>query len=285
MLNRPDLVYEYDGSFKGLMCCVFESYVYKEVPADILSPTAEQTTLLKPRMITTDEQKAARVIASIPKTMGGEVLDFVWRAYLTCLERKELYILLFLRLGFTHGRRVMDMLADDVVHTITQAVRHLDREAHLLKGFIRFSVTNGALLAEIDPKNTVLPVLAQHFCERYPEERFLIYDKTHAMALAYEPYHPVIFPLEALEQPEPDEEELAFRRLWQLFYDTVEVEGRHNPQCRMTHMPKRYWGNMTEFNRPSAVYKNAQAEPEKLLLTDTPQTIEGGQSHAEGRIS
>jgi hypothetical protein len=38
MLNRADLVYEYDGSFHGLMCCVFESYVYQEIPADILSP-------------------------------------------------------------------------------------------------------------------------------------------------------------------------------------------------------------------------------------------------------
>ncbi|SDN90067.1 TIGR03915 family putative DNA repair protein [Acetanaerobacterium elongatum] len=283
MLNRADLVYEYDGSFHGLMCCVFESYVYQEIPADILSPDTEQTTLLQRRVIVTDEQKAERVLASIPKTMGGEVLDFVWRAYLTCIERKELYILLFLRLGFTHGRRVMNMLADDVVHTLTQAVRHLDREAHLLKGFIRFSITNGALLAEIDPKNSVLPVLVQHFCERYPEERFLIYDKTHAMALAYEPHRPVIFPLEALEQPEPDEEELAFRRLWQLFYDTIEVKGRHNPKCRMTHMPKRYWGNMTEFNRPSSIKQNTRAaEPEKLLLSDTLETIKGGQFHAEG---
>jgi hypothetical protein len=38
----------------------------------------------------------------------------------------------------------------------------------------------------------------------------------------------------------------------------------------MTHMPKRYWGNMTEFNRPSSIKQNIRAaEPEKLLLSDT----------------
>lgn len=28
---------------------------------------------------------------------------------------------------------------------------------------------------------------------------------------------------------EPDAEERKYRALWRLFYDTIEVEGRHNP--------------------------------------------------------
>ena len=31
------------------------------------------------------------------------------------------------------------------------------------------------------------------------------------------------------------------------FYDTIAIRERENPRCRMTHMPKRYWGTMTEF--------------------------------------
>jgi hypothetical protein len=27
----------------------------------------------------------------------------------------------------------------------------------------------------------------------------------------------------------------------------VAIEGRENPRCRMTHMPKRYWENMVEM--------------------------------------
>ena len=37
------------------------------------------------------------------------------------------------------------------------------------------------------------------------------------------------------------------RELWKLFFKTIEIEGRHNPRCQMTMMPKRYWGCMTEF--------------------------------------
>ena len=45
------------------------------------------------------------------------------------------------------------------------------------------------------------------------------------------------------------ERELAYRRLWRSFYDTISIQGRENPRCRMTQMPKRYWGRMTEFQK------------------------------------
>ncbi len=250
MPDRSDIVYRYDGSFEGLMCCVFESYSCKEIPLAIQSPGFAQETLLPVKEIVTDTQRAARVVASIPQRMGREVLPFIQRAFLTCLNDKEHYILLFLRIGFRVGTQVMSMLADDTVDVLTKAVRYLERETHLFREFVRFSEHGGVLVSEIEPNNIVLPLIVQHFCERLPEERFLIHDITHGMALFYEPYRPTILPIEALELPEPDEQELAMRRLWQLFYDTIEVEGRHNPKCRMGHMPKRYWKHLTEFDRP-----------------------------------
>jgi probable DNA metabolism protein len=143
----------------------------------------------------------------------------------------------------------MNMLTNDVIHVLFKAVKHLDRESHLFKGFLRFSVFNNVLVGEIEPKNFVLPLLARHFCERFPEERFLIHDKTHGMGLVYQPYRYAVIPIGTLELPEADEEEQSFRKLWQLFYDTIEIQGRHNPKCRQSLMPKRYWKNMTEFSR------------------------------------
>ena len=29
--------------------------------------------------------------------------------------------------------------------------------------------------------------------------------------------------------------------------DAIAIKERYNPRCRMGHMPKRYWANMTEF--------------------------------------
>lgn len=249
MLNQSDLIYRYDGSFDGLLCCVFESYEKKEIPLDILLPDASPALLFSVKEIPTDLSKASRVLASIPKKMGASALNFVRHAFLTCLVQKELYILLFLRLGYRYGPSVMNMLTDNVVNTLCKAVKHLERESHLFKGFLRFSIFNNVLVGEIEPKNFVLPLLVRHFCERYPEERFLIHDKTHGMGLVYQPYQSAVIPIDALELPAADEEEQNFRELWQLFYDTIAIQGRYNPQCRMTHMPKRYWKYMTEFDR------------------------------------
>ena len=247
MPDRSNLSYLYDGSFEGLLCCVFESYDKKEIPPEILSQDMPQGMLFPVKEIMTDPYKSNRVLASIPSKMGAPALDFIRHAFLTCLPHKERYILRFIRMGYRHGPLVMDMLADEVIHTLFEAVKHLKNESHLLKGFLRFSVFNHVLIGEIEPKNYVLPLLTQHFCQRYPEERFLIFDRTHDMALVYQPYQPAIVAMEDLLLPEPDAEEQAFRELWRLFYDTIEVEGRHNPRCRMRHMPKRYWRFMTEF--------------------------------------
>ncbi len=247
MHSQSDPVYNYDGSFEGLLCCVFESYDKRETPLDIL-PHGSGPQLFAGMTIPTDLAKASRVLASIPHKIGPLALNLVRHAFLTCLPQKELYILRFLRLGYRHGPKVTDMLTDEVVNTLYKAVNHLNRESHLLKGFIRFSVFNGVLVGEIGPKNYVLPLLTQHFCDRYPGERFLIHDKTHGMGLIYQPYQAKIIPLADLELPEADEDEQAFRALWRLFYDTIAIEARYNPRCRMGHMPKRYWDFMTEVS-------------------------------------
>jgi len=242
-------VYAYDGSFEGLLCCVFESYAGNELPADVLADSDAFPLLLPIKRIDTSPERAERVRRSIPKKMGYPAWHFIRSAFLTCHPQKELMILRFLRLGFRVGPSVMRHLTDDTVHKLSAAVRHLEHEAHLLKGFIRFSETGGALTAVIEPKNVVLPLIARHFCERYPGERFLIYDRTHGMALIHQNGSVNICDVDVFEQPAPDAEELRFRELWRMFYRTIEIKERHNPRCRMTHMPKRYWNCMTEFAR------------------------------------
>lgn len=250
------LIYAYDGTFEGLMCCVFESYEKKEQPMDILPGDAQLPLLLPVKHIATELSLAKRVVHSIPQKMGPETLVFLQDAFLSCHPQKSLLIQKFMRLGYRYGPSVMDRLADPVVNALFWAVRHLRHEAHLYTGFVRFSESAGGVLtAQIEPKNIVLPLISRHFCQRYPNERFLIYDKTNGMVLLHENRTPAIFTVEELELPDPNAEELSFRALWKLFYDTIEIKERHNPRCRMSLMPKRYWHCMTEFTQPPQANK------------------------------
>lgn len=243
-----DIGYLYDGSFEGLLCCVFESIASHESPCAIWSPHTYEPTLYPVREIQTDPTRYQRVLRSIAPKISPQARELVIRGYLTCHPQKELLILRFLTLGYRLGPKVCRMLTDDTVCALTRAVRHLEQEAHLLSGFLRFCERGGILTSQIRPKNFVLPLLAPHFSGRYPEERFLIHDLTHHSALIYQPYQYRIFRADEIELPPLDEEELRYQQLWKRFYHTIGIESRYNPRCRQTQCPKRYWECMLELD-------------------------------------
>lgn len=247
MPDGTDLVYTYDGSFEGLLCCVFESYEKKEIPQNILPPDGQPGLFDSCKFIETDHEKAQRVYDSIPIKISLEAQELVKLGFLTCVYQKELLIFRFLRLGYKVGGRIMSMLTDDTVDSLQKAVHHLTFEAHRYKGFIRFSIYNEALVAVIEPKNFVLPVIAAHFANRFRNEVFMIYDKTHKSALIHQARRVEIVEIDDLQLPELEEKEAEFRRLWQQYYKTIGIESRYNPRCRMTFMPKRFWNQLTEF--------------------------------------
>ena len=246
------IVYQYDGSFPGLMTAVFCSFRDRILPEAVIGPSSSELYLYSVQEIVTDEGYARRVEQGIRTKLGAETLQFVRNAYLTCLPNKELLILRFLHFAFGHGPGVLDMLQHPDVYPLHGAVLHLKRESHLLKGFIRFTARQGILAAEIGPKNCVLPLLVEHFRTRFACERFIIYDSTNSMALLHDPPSVEIVPAWDLELPSKDKGEERIETLWRLFYDTIAVEGRENPKLRMSLMPQRYWRFMTEFNRESS---------------------------------
>ncbi len=260
MSHRTNLIYIYDGSFDGLLCCLYRSIYEKEEPVAIFPEELAQPTLLETVNIETQSDKARRVRQSIPAKIGQDALRVVQWCFLSDLQDKELAILAFLKLGYKLGSRVLRMLTEPCVHKVVSSARAVSGEAHLLKGFTRFSDYGGTLAAEIEPRHDVLPILARHFRDRMPGESFLIFDRTHKMVLLCSGGCSQILPLDSLKLPTADGRERFFRALWTRFYDTVSIESRYNPKCRMNHMPKRYWAMMTEFQPEN----QARALPEPL---------------------
>jgi len=248
MSYRSDLAYIYDGSFDGLLCCVYESYYKRELPSLIFSHSELQETLFPVKEIETDIINAQKVEDSIKSSISSEALRLVRLCYYSCEDNRELVILNFLRLGYKIGPKVTSMLADDTVCAITDIARSVSREGHFYKEFLRFSDYNGALVAIIEPKNFVLPLVMYHYCDRFPSEQFLIYDETNKHALVYQNFDRAIIPLDHLEVPKACEKEEKYRALWKQFYNTIAIEGRINPKLRRNNMPKRYWKHLTEFH-------------------------------------
>ena len=242
---------QYDGSFSGFLSCVFDCYVNREEPVEFRTPEDMCCSLYPLRTVETDEAHAQRVYRSFAGKLGREGRELAVRGFLTCLPERELWLWRLIRKGYCQGPAFTRDLTDPVVDRVRKAVQHLNHEAHQYTGFVRFSDLEGVLVGEIEPKNRVLPLLRPHFCGRFPQENFVLHDRTHHEALFHQPgpENWSILPVEDFSPHPAGETERFFRQLWRTFYDAIAIEGRCNPKCRMTHMPKRYWAMMTEFQK------------------------------------
>lgn len=252
MPDRSNLVYRYDGTFPGFLCCVAECFRDKRLPQGIELFDEPQATLFPVKEIETEPKLADRVERSIPSKISPEAYRMVREGFLTNMEEKELCLTRFLLLGYKYGPRVTKLSTNPDVHILNKALLFLKNEAHFHVEFLRFSDCGEFLVSEITPKNMVLPLIVGHFCDRFPAENFVIYDRPHqtgflSKASAREAPIREFFHADSLVLPAPDEEERKFRSLWKLFYKTIAIEGRINPALRRSMCPMRYWPNMTEF--------------------------------------
>ena len=102
-LHDADVVYLYDSSFEGFLCCVFESFAQHEIPFAVWTPQQETSTLYPVKDIPTDHAKAQRVFASFGRKLGPETEYLVSRDFLSGREDKELLLIRFLHLAFALG--------------------------------------------------------------------------------------------------------------------------------------------------------------------------------------
>ena len=244
-MKWQEVVFQYDGTYDGFLCCIYESYVHKEFPIAFCSDE-ECWSLYEVRSVLTDRQHAQRVLRSIVK-ISPDAADVLRRTFLTCMEEKEVRLYAFVKKLYKEGSAFLRNRSDPVYYPIAKALRHMSGELEKLRGFVRFSDYHGILGGEIEPKNRVLPLLRRHFCDRYANESFFLYDRTHREILLYTQGKSRIFPVDSLQLNTPDEQEIHYRTLWKRFYDTVAIQERYNPRCQNTFLPKRYRNTMTEF--------------------------------------
>ena len=247
MFCQQDLNYLYDGSMEGMLCCIFEAFAHKERPRTICPEDRFEPNLFESRSIETTAQHAARVAAGLEKKVSPRAAWIVQSLYLTAHPEKELLALDFTQQAFRFGRGVTDLMGDPIVSQAWKAVRQAYSEAHQYKGLTRFSDFDGVLVAEIEPKNQVLPLIAAHFCARLRNEAFLIYDRVHHQALLWQEGEAKLTVVDALTPPPLTAQEARTRQLWRRFYHTIAIGPRENPRCRQTNMPKRYWNLLTEM--------------------------------------
>ena len=238
--------YRYDGTFAGFLTCVWDALESGADPSAFLLPD-DGAVLWELREPAADRERARRLYAALARRVSPAFQKLIARGFLTCLPQKELDLFTLIRRGLQEGDRVRWALSDPVMARVNLALTRLWTEWDHLKGFVRFSELDGALVGEIEPKNRVLPLLAPHFANRYSGERLALYDRTHREIFLSDRGRWKILPAEDFRMIPAGAEERAYRAMWRKYFQTLAIEGRINPKCQDTHLPKRYRHVMTEF--------------------------------------
>ena len=239
-----DTVYRYDGTFQGFLCCIFESYSRKEIPAAVCAPDRGQISFYDSCEIVTDPARAQRVARGLER-LGPTVKERITTGFLSDDPEHELILLRFARICFEKGPAAARATGDPAF----DLERAVNNEACKYIEFIRFEQRDMMLGTVIHPKNRILPLLRGHFCSRLPDEDFLIFDAAHGTALLRQSGHVQYLAMEHYE-PARDADELNWQALWKRFFHALTIEERRNAKAQMNHAPKRFWGGMVEMREP-----------------------------------
>jgi len=250
--------YLYDGSFYGLLTVIYESYYSHSVPTDISIDTKvvnpQQSFLNDCKLITTDYEKAERVYNAIQTKIGQESLEQVYHALLSDVKGKELVIYNYVKLGFKIGKTIDSHLYTEEVSSLRKIVNKVNKEVHLMTGFIRFTYINNFYYSIYEPDHNISELIAPFFADRFADQYFIIHDIKRNVAVIYDTKEWVITSfyksdlenLKGYNKNLVSGNDICYEKLWKEYFVNVAIKERKNDRQQTLLMPKRYRKNMLE---------------------------------------
>lgn len=237
------MIYNYDGTYDGLMTVIFEKY--KEIGKCEISKESDQVNFLESEFVETNLLEAQRVITAIKDNIGDEFLADSYKVFKSKDESKEETIAITVKSCLIYDTTYLGSSKKAAVK-FRQVIRNFNHEVHTYKGLVRFrEIQDNYLLAEIEPENDILEHLTPHFLKRMPNEKFIIYDKNRKIASLCQKGSWEIVEILKMNGVDSKEEEI-FKDAWQGFYKAIGIEERKNQKLMISNMPKKYWKYLPE---------------------------------------
>ena len=259
-----------EDSLDGILTGIYDAWTYKiqhkELSHDdirLASCEPENYELFSDYLrVEPSAEKAEKVSRTLYGKLGSEFYEVIVNAALSRepVGKKDMdkadaiYKTIVLALHSPDREKVLLYLGEPCIFRVFTLSRATHNEAHHLTGFLRFSeLKNGVLFSTIHPKNHALPILAEHFTDRFPQENFMIYDETRQLAAVHRAgKNFMLVDASDLNQDiihNYSEEEQQFRDLWLTFFDSIAIKARINPKLQAQNIPKRFWPDALELAR------------------------------------
>ncbi len=247
------MIYIFDESLEGLLTAVFEYFERK--PNNITLVTEK---LFQPDAFTesfkieNSREKADRVWAGLQKRLDKNWMRKLYCAYLSEQLLSYQNIFYFTCYIFQQNLGSEKNYGNEHVLAISKISIKVEREKHRMEAFIRFQRTADEIYyCAIDPDFNVLPLVLNHFKNRYADQKWIIYDIKRGYGLYYdlEKVEEIIFKEAPKVNSSPqklNEKEELYTHLWRDYFKSTNIVPRKNTKLHVRHVPKRYWKYLTE---------------------------------------
>ena len=242
-------IYLYDGTFNSLLTLILELLKHQTNPDNIKNEHNYLPSLLD-NIINLNLDNKSNITDIFLKRFSHEILHTIYYVYLSENENKELIIYYFLKNALKYQNKVYLHRNLKCVNMAIFISNYVGREAHKLKGFLRFKLLkNNFYYAEMSPTNNVIEILANHFKKRLKNENFIIKDTKRNIYALYDKQEIYYLTNEEIIKLnlELDSNEENIEELWKTFFRTIAIKERENLKVQRNFMPKKYWHNIIEM--------------------------------------
>lgn len=264
-----------EDSIEGIFTGVYEAWSSRCGHGNVELRTQEPENLeffTVYHQVKADGEKSGKVLRTIRKRLGWGIYSCLCYAACAADERKgtAIYrtVVDFLSVhGTMYGKPIpsgihpggtgsnfLENQGNPAVRLVSSLQRQVGTEYNHYQGFLRFRETEkGILFAPIRPKANLLVLLAEHFSDRFPGERWLILDTGRGIGAVHQPGKGYALctgldiTQEEIEEIQDREEDIA--SMWRTFCTSIAIDGRKNLGLQRQNLPLHFREYMDEFHK------------------------------------
>ncbi|MEG9304381.1 TIGR03915 family putative DNA repair protein [Psychrobacter celer] len=255
----------YEPSFEGWLSAVFYVYANKLHDDEALQLIAQDcyvpSLIAQATSVVPNEEHAERVLVKLNQLLGRSGMRNLLWGFLS--EKEHIGTTLFWVVKYAidyPNRHIMQDVGNLHVLELVQTVKSVGREKHRMEAFVRFEhTTDDIYFARVEPDFNVLPLIGEHFRQRYQDQHWAIYDITRGYGIYYDKSNSTVTRPATLQTiTDLDDavlrrpasihsaDERRYQQFWQGYFTNVNITERKNPRLHRQYLPQRYWKYLSE---------------------------------------
>ena len=255
----------YEPSFEGWLSAVFYVYANKLHDDEALQLISQDcyvpSLIAQATSVVPNEEHAERVLVKLNQLLGRSGMRNLLWGFLS--EKEHIGTTLFWVVKYAidyPNRHIMQDVGNLHVLELVQTVKSVGREKHRMEAFVRFEhTTDDIYFARVEPDFNVLPLIGEHFRQRYQDQHWAIYDITRGYGIYYDKSNSTVTRPATLQTiTDLDDavlrrpasihsaDERRYQQFWQGYFTNVNITERKNPRLHRQYLPQRYWKYLSE---------------------------------------